>query len=176
MRRFPGTTLALAALVAGAIFVLASEDEVRDARFGGAGPAAPAGTARVLRVIDGDTIEVRFRGTSERVRYIGVDTPESVAPGQPVECFGRAASAVNRRLVEGRRVRLRFDSELRDRYGRLLAYVYAGDRFVNAELVRRGAATSLTIAPNDTRARFFAGLERRARAARRGLWGRCPRD
>ena len=74
-----------------------------------------------------------------RVRYIGVDTPESVKPGTPVQCFAKAASHFNERLVDGQRVRLRFDAERRDRYGRLLAYVYRArdGLFVNAELVRR---------------------------------------
>ena len=129
--------------------------------------------ANVLRVIDGDTIEVSIDGRAEDVRYIGVDTPESVTPGEPVECFGRRASAFNASLVEGREVRLRFDRELRDDYGRLLAYVYAGDRFVNAELVRRGFARTLTIPPNDTHARLLARLEREAGRAGRGLWDIC---
>jgi micrococcal nuclease len=90
-----------------------------------------------------------------------------------VECFALAASHFNERLVEGERVRLVFDAERRDIYGRLLAYVYLGDRFVNAELVRRGYATTLTIAPNDRFADLFARLERRAGAAGRGLWGEC---
>jgi micrococcal nuclease len=90
-----------------------------------------------------------------------------------VECFGRRAGAFNERLVGGREVTLRFDRELRDRYGRLLAYVYVGPRLVNAELVRRGYARTLTIAPNDSRAGLFARLEREAGQAGRGLWGEC---
>src|SRR5689334_2887480 len=97
-------------------------------------PRAPA-SAVVTRVVDGDTIEVWLDGRTEDVRYIGVDTPETVKPGAPVDCFGPQASAFNHRLVEGKRVRLVFDVELRDVYGRLLAYVYLGDRFVSAELV-----------------------------------------
>ena len=129
--------------------------------------------AEVLRVVDGDTIEVSMDGQVQDVRYIGVDTPESVTPGEPVECFGRRAGAFNERLVGGREVTLRFDRELRDRYGRLLAYVYVGPRLVNAELVRRGYARTLTIAPNDSRAGLFARLEREAGQAGRGLWGEC---
>ena len=79
----------------------------------------------MLRVIDGDTIEVSIDGSEEDVRYIGVDTPETVKPGAPVQCYGPQASAANHRLVEGRTVRLVFDRERRDAYGRLLAYVYA---------------------------------------------------
>jgi micrococcal nuclease len=129
--------------------------------------------AEVLRVVDGDTIEVSVGGREEDVRYIGVDTPESVTPGEPVECFGPRASAFNERLVAGRTVTLRFDAERRDRYGRLLAYVYAGPRFVNAELVRRGFARTLTIAPNDSQAGLFARLETAAGRDARGLWGKC---
>jgi micrococcal nuclease len=129
--------------------------------------------AFVTRVVDGDTIEVRLRGREQDVRYIGVDTPESVAPGEPVQCFGPRASDLNRRLVEGRRVRLVFDAERRDVYGRLLAYVYVGHRFVNATLVRLGFARTLTIAPNDTFAALFRRLERQAGRAGLGLWGAC---
>ena len=85
-------------------------------------------SARVVRVIDGDTIEVSIDGTEEDVRYIGVDTPETVKPGAPVQCYGPQASAANHRLVEGRTVRLVFDRERRDAYGRLLAYVYTRAR------------------------------------------------
>ena len=87
----------------------------------------PEARAEVLRVIDGDTIEVELGGAEEDVRYIGIDTPESVVPGEPVECFGKEASAANERLVEGETVRLVFDAERRDHYGRLLAYVYVGE-------------------------------------------------
>jgi len=131
--------------------------------------------ARVLRVVDGDTIIVRLAGRRERVRYIGVDTPESVAPGRPVECFGPAAKRENERLVEGRTVTLTTDVEPRDRFGRLLAYVRrASDGlFVNAELVRRGFATTLTIPPNVAHAARLRALQREARRAGRGLWGSC---
>jgi micrococcal nuclease len=128
----------------------------------------------VVRVIDGDTIEVSISGQNEDVRYIGVDTPETVKPGTPVQCFGHRASDFDRRLVEHQRVRLVFGVERRDIYDRLLAYVYLGHRFVNAELVRRGLARTLTIPPNDRHAALFKGLESRAARAGRGLWGGCP--
>jgi micrococcal nuclease len=144
-----------------------TEDDRLDASIGG----------RVVRVIDGDTIRVRLDSPAESrtVRYIGVDTPETVAPGRPVQCYGKAASDFNHRLVGGRRVRLVLGRERRDRYGRLLAYVsLQGGRLVEDELLRRGYARTLTIPPNDDRARRFAALERRARGERRGLWGACP--
>jgi micrococcal nuclease len=136
------------------------------------GPAAA--TAYVIRAVDGDTIEVSLDGHAEDVRYIGVDTPETVKPDTPVQCFGPRASAFDHRLVEGRTVRLVFGVERRDIYGRLLAYVYLGRRFVNATLVRRGLARSLTIPPNDRFAPLFRRLELRAARAGRGLWGVCP--
>ncbi len=135
------------------------------------GPAEA--TALVTRVVDGDTIEARIDGEVEDVRYIGVDTPETVKPGTPVQCFGSRASAFNHRLVERRRVRLVFGAERRDVYGRLLAYVYLGERFVNADLVRRGLARTLTIAPNDRFAPLLKELELQAARAGRGLWGAC---
>jgi micrococcal nuclease len=129
----------------------------------------------VVRVVDGDTIRVVEDGREEAVRYIGVDTPETVKPGSPVECYGKAASAANRRLVEGEPVRLVGDVEARDRYGRRLAYVYRSrdDLFVNAELVRGGYATVLTIPPNVAHADELAVLARRARRNGRGLWAKC---
>jgi micrococcal nuclease len=137
----------------------------------------PSTAARVVRAVDGDTIVVDVGGRQERVRYIGVDTPESVKPGARVQCFGNYASRFNHMLVDGRRVRLVTDSEERDRYGRLLAYVYRADdgMFVNAELVRDGYARPLTIAPNRRFADDFQALASEARHARRGLWKRCSR-
>ncbi len=130
--------------------------------------------ARVTRVIDGDTIEVRIgRRRHDEVRYIGVDTPETVKPGTPVQCFGPRASNFNHRLLEGRRVRLVPGVERRDVYGRLLAYVHLGRLFVNAELVRRGLARTLTIPPNDLHAPLFRSLERSAGRRGAGLWGAC---
>jgi micrococcal nuclease len=134
-------------------------------------------TARVLRVVDGDTILVSLDGAQERVRYIGVDTPETVKPRTPVQCFGKKASAENERLVAGRRVRLVVDREARDRYGRMLAYVYrASDGlFVNAELIRGGYATPLRITPNISHAEQFRTLALQARRSGRGLWSACER-
>jgi micrococcal nuclease len=147
------------------------------ARRGGPEPATPGARLEgtVVRVVDGDTIHVRVGGRREKVRYIGVDTPETHRPGTPVQCFGLAASAFNARLVAGRRVDLRTDAEARDRYGRLLAYVYRrpDGLFVNAELVRRGYASILTIPPNVAHAGALLRLERTARQAARGLWSAC---
>jgi micrococcal nuclease len=150
---------------------------LRDALDGGDPGASASQPARVVRVVDGDTIVVARGGAEERVRYIGVDTPETVKPRTPVQCFGKKASAFNHRLVDGRSVRLVSDAEERDRYGRLLAYVYRVDDglFVNAELVRRGYATTLTIPPNVRYAERFRALAAEARRAGRGLWSACGR-
>jgi micrococcal nuclease len=143
-------------------------------------PAGPV-NATVTDVVDGDTIEVELPdGSEEDVRYIGIDTPETVKPDTPVQCGGPRAHEVNERLVAGREVTLRFDAERRDVYGRLLAYVYLPATgpgglplFVNAELVRRGLARTLTIPPNDSFAALFDRLAARAGARGRGLWGSC---
>ncbi len=157
---------------------------------GGGGPVAAS--AVVTRVVDGDTIEARIGGRVEDVRLIGIDTPETVKPGAPVECFGPQASRFAHRLLEGRRVRLVFGVERRDPYGRLLAYVYLAraaapgarpaavaaeptqERLANATLVRRGLARTLTIPPNDRFAALLTRLELDAAQAGRGLWGACP--
>ena len=139
----------------------------------GCGGGGAGSTARVERVVDGDTIVVRIDGRSERVRYIGVDTPESVRPGTRVQCYGKAAAAANRRLVDGAEVRLVYDAEARDRFGRLLAYVYRDDTFVNAELIRRGYGKPLEIPPNVAHAPELRRLASAARRAHLGLWSRC---
>ena len=145
-----------------------------DDRPNPAGVAASGSVqARVLRVVDGDTIEVSIGGDTEDVRYIGVDTPETVKPGEPVQCYGPEASEANHELVDGRTVRLDFDRELRDVYGRLLAYVYVGDRFVNEELLAGGYARTLEIEPNTSMADELADVEERAGEAGTGLWGAC---
>lgn len=140
-------------------------------------PSGSVQAAMVTRVVDGDTIKVQVGGATERVRYIGIDTPETVKPNSPVECYGRAASDFNKRLVDGEAVTLTFDVEQRDRYGRLLAYVRRArdGLLVNDELVRRGYATTLTIPPNVRYAELFRAAQRSAREAGRGLWASCQR-
>jgi micrococcal nuclease len=143
----------------------------------GSDDAAPeTRTAQVERVVDGDTIIVDLDGVREWVRYIGMDTPESVAE-QPLECYGHRASEENERLVGGRTVTLTTDEEPRDRFGRLLAYVRRepDGLFVNEALVRGGFATTLEIRPNVRYAGTLRDEERKARAVGRGLWGACRR-
>lgn len=135
-------------------------------------------TGRVVRAVDGDTLEVALDdGPTETVRLIGVDTPETVKPDTPVQCFGPRASAFEHRTVEGRRVRLLVGVEPRDYYGRLLAYVWVegprGERFLELELLHRGLARTLTFHPNDRFADRFEGLERKTARAGKGLWNAC---
>jgi micrococcal nuclease len=140
-------------------------------------------SADVTRVIDGDTVEVRLTARSDgpgaggaeiggtySVRLIGIDTPESVKPGTPVECFGKEASSAAGALLEGRQVTLVKDVEESDGYERLLRYVYLGEEMVNARLVLNGYASAYTYPPNIRHSELFLQLEREARDQNRGLW------
>lgn len=135
---------------------------------GGAAPVEP-GTRLCVRVVDGDTVELEG---GERVRYIGIDTPETVHPRKPVQRMGREASEANREFVEGKRVQLEYDIERRDRYGRTLAYVWVEEVMVNERLVELGFAQVSTYPPNVRYVDRFLGAQRRARGAGLGLWGR----
>jgi micrococcal nuclease len=132
--------------------------------------------AVVDRVVDGDTIIARLAGgRTERVRLIGMDTPESVKPGTPVQCYALKASAYTKHLLTGRRVRLVGEVDERDRYGRLLAYVYRepDGLFVNEQLVRAGLARPYPFPPNVRFENQIATLATQAREAGRGLWSAC---
>lgn len=120
-------------------------------------------TVDVLRVVDGDTIVVEIDGRRERVRYIGIDTPEMNDARAAILVQAREATEANEQLVGGKSVRLEFDVQRRDKYGRLLAYVWVGDTLVNEELVRRGFAELLTIPPNVRYAERLAEARRTAR-------------
>ena len=149
----------------------------------GAHPAAPTTTphlddtnAVVVRVIDGDTVDLRFGNQSERVRLIGIDTPETKKPNTPIQCFGPEASDFTKHLLEvGTSVLVRRDVEARDDYGRLLGYLYRSSDglFVNLELARLGYARPLTIAPNNAFASDFVRAAREAEATNLGLWAAC---
>lgn len=130
------------------------------------GCTAPPDTARVTRVIDGDTIVVEG---NYRVRYIGIDTPE-VHPA--VEAFGLEAWQANRELVEGKMVRLEKDVSEVDKYGRLLRYVYVDDIFVNAELVKQGLAYAQAYPPDTRHQDYLEKLEQEARRAGSGMWAK----
>ncbi|MEA2509067.1 MAG: micrococcal nuclease [Actinomycetota bacterium] len=139
--------------------------------------------ATVQRVVDGDTIDVAVTartqgpgagltqvGHTYRVRLLGIDTPETVKPDTPVQCYGHQASAATTALLQGKSVRLVKDVEETDQYGRLLRYVYFGDEMANARLVANGYAYVLTYPPNVRHADLFVSLARQARLGGVGLW------
>lgn len=143
-----------------------------------AGDLAPVGAtelATVVRVVDGDTLVVDRGQGDERLRYIGIDTPEHVTPGVPDEPLGRRATRANAELVEGREVHLERDVSEHDRFGRLLRYVWLrqGDGWllVNLELVRQGLAEVTPYPPDVRRVPELRVAERAAREAGLGRWG-----
>jgi len=141
----------------------------------GQGPPAHTRTVvPVLKVTDGDTIHVRYHGEDERVRLIGVNTPEVSWYGGRSECFGEQAGRYAQGRLTGHSVELAFDVELRDRYGRLLAYVYLGPELFNLTLVQQGYARADPIPPDTRMAATFAQAEADAKQLGRGLWSACP--
>ena len=134
--------------------------------------------ATVTHVVDGDTVELQFgTGPTERARLLGIDTPETVKPNTPIECYGPEASAHTKELLTpGTKVIVQRDAEARDRYGRLLVYLWrASDgRFVNEDLITTGFARTLSIEPNTAHRTDFAAAARAADAAGVGLWSACP--
>jgi len=131
---------------------------------------------KVTRVVDGDTIDVEIDGKTERVRYIGIDTPETVDPRKPVQCFGVEASKKNKEIVEGKMVRLENDITDRDKYGRLLRYIWLGDSLINEELVAQGFAHSYSYPPDVKYQDKFAAAEKNARENSLGLWNACASE
>jgi len=131
-------------------------------------------TAVVTSDVDGDTIHVRVADRDEKVRFIGVDTPEVAWYGHHGECFGPEAALYTRHRLVGRSVRLVFDVRLRDPYGRLLAYVYVGRELFNRTLVRLGYAANDPVPPDTRMERVFAADEAAARSRGSGLWTACP--
>jgi micrococcal nuclease len=127
--------------------------------------------AGVLRIVDGDTIELT---SGQKVRYIGINTPESVDPRRPVQCFGKEAAEKNRILVESKTVRLEKDVSETDKYGRLLRYVYVGDQMVNELLVREGFAQIDTYPPDIKYVDKFKQDQILARSEGKGMWSGCP--
>jgi micrococcal nuclease len=127
--------------------------------------------ALVTRVIDGDTVQLQ---DGELVRYIGIDTPETVDPNEPVGCFGPEATARNKELVEGKYVELMSGSQDRDQYGRLLRYVFVDGIFVNAELITEGYARQYAYGDERRFQQVFVQLEQYSMSKKSGLWGACP--
>lgn len=139
-------------------------------------PLGLVANATVVRVVDGDTVDMLIDGTEERVRLIGIDTPETKKENTPVECFGHEATAFTQALLpEGAAIYLERDVEARDVYGRLLGYAYLVDSgaFVNLEIVRNGYAQPLTIPPNVAHSTEFVDAARQAERNNLGLWGAC---
>jgi len=165
-------------LVAGAILVLILLGQAFgwfDQNQKQPGSESDTASYRVVRFVDGDTIVVDLNGKDESIRMIGVDTPETNAPNTPVQCYGPAASAYTKNLINGSRVRLESDptNDNRDRYGRLLRYVYLPDgRLVAKEIISNGYGFAYTIFPF-TKKDAFVIAEQQAKAANSGLWGNC---
>lgn len=142
-------------------------------RAGSTATTLPAGDlVRVSRVIDGDTIVIEG---GEHVRYVGVDTPETVKPETAVQCYGKEASDRNKQLVEGKEVRLVRDTSDRDDFGRLLRYVYVDGVDVSAALIRDGYGYVYSKKPDTAHLQEYGKLEREARARGAGLWSACRR-
>lgn len=133
---------------------------------------------KIIRVVDGDTLQVQTTAGKESVRLIGVDTPETVHPSKPDECFGKEASDYTKGVLpKETQVKLLLDVQEKDRYGRTLAYVYrASDNlFINAELLAHGYGKALAIKPDVAHSVEFSALEAEAREKRAGLWASCPK-
>lgn len=167
MRRIPGSAALLAASALLALISVPTIPAVRRALIG-------VDTGTVIRTIDGDTIDVRLGRRVQRVRLIGVDTPETHDPRRPVGCYGPEAAAFTAAVLTGATVTLEDDVERTDPYGRRLAYVRVGGVRFNDLLLARGYARLLVIPPNGSHARIMLAEEMQARRARRGLWGACP--
>ena len=136
-----------------------------------------ADVATIVSVVDGDTIVLKVQNQTETVRLLGIDTPETVHPSKPIECFGPEASAFAKAtLVKGSTVKLLRDVEPRDRYQRLLVYLFLADgTLFNQLLIDRGFARTLSIEPNTAFASQFAWHESNAKNRRVGLWQSCER-
>ena len=148
-------------------------------------PSAPSPTvqqpnhatmAKVKRVVDGDTIELE---TGERLRYIGIDTPETKHPKKPVQCYGEEAYQENKKLIEGKTIRMIKDISEVDKYKRLLRYVYVATPaspsglLINDYLVRNGFAFAVTFPPDVAKADQFREAQQEAREKNLGMWKSC---
>jgi micrococcal nuclease len=127
--------------------------------------------AKVVRVVDGDTVVVRYEGREERIRLIGVDTPETVHPNKPVEAYGEEAKEYTKKKLEEKDIQIEFDVKERDRYGRLLGYIWVDGLLFNDELLKMGYAKVATFPPNVKYVETFKETERNAREKQVGLWG-----
>ncbi len=130
-------------------------------------------TAYVTRAVDGDTVDVQIGNQADIIRLLGIDTPETHHPTKPVQCYGPEAAAYTKAHLEGRTIQLENDVELRDLYGRRLAYIYVDGHRFNDVLLEQGYARLLVIPPNGSHARTMLAEELAAKRAGKGLWGAC---
>lgn len=173
-RRFISLLIALISLVV----VYAQKNSDYPQRVLQEAQKSQPGLYEIIEFADGDTISVSMDGATERVRLIGVDTPETHDPRKAVQCFGQAAADFTKQLIGSQRVRLESDPDNtnRDRYSRLLRYVYLPDgRMVNREIIAGGYGFAYTHFPF-SRSVEFKQLEQEARQANRGLWGSCSAE
>lgn len=133
----------------------------------------PSETVRVQYVIDGDTFVAKVDGERQKIRVVGIDTPESVKKGVPVECYAKKASHYSKDHLTGKQVKLIFDVDRKDKYERTLAYVELAGKDYGKTLLKKGLARSLTIPPNIARSVSYESAAGKARKADRGLWGAC---
>jgi micrococcal nuclease len=172
-RRFPAPRRTLAARLAMILLVagLAAWQLFDSSRRAPPAVLEPGTIAYVERAVDGDTL---LLADQTRIRLLGVDTPETKRPDTPVEPFGPEAHEFTRAHVEGRSVRLEFDKERHDRYGRVLAYVYLDDWFLNEELIRAGLGRAILNHPySESMKRRFRAAEKEAHQANRGIWSQA---
>lgn len=166
--------ISLAATVIAAGIVIAQQQGVLDDGKKSLSTNQP-GTYAISRFVDGDTIAVDMNGTVEKVRFVGIDTPETHKPNTPVQCYGPAAAAFTKNSIGSQHVRLVSDplSTDRDRYNRLLRYVYLPDgTLLNKKLVENGYAFYYPYFPF-SKSDEFASAQASAKAANKGLWGNC---
>jgi micrococcal nuclease len=168
VRRFLPRFLAL-----GLALTLGACGPIDGATSRASGVAGDRVEATVSRVVDGDTIHVSISGQDVTIRLIGIDTPETVAPGQPIECFGPESSRFTTRQLTGEPIELEYDRDLIDPFDRTLAYVWLDGRLFNETLVERGYAEATSYPPNTSHQDVLDAAEVDARRANRGLWGAC---
>lgn len=168
--------IALVLLVCGSLLLYLGFSEINKSSLQvNTAEAKTSSTLTVAKVVDGDTVVL---STGEKVRYIGIDTPETVDPRRPIACFGKEASDENKKLVEGKEVILEKDVSETDKFGRLLRFVYikkddGSTVFVNDYLVRQGFARASTYPPDVKFSTQFVAAEKEARENLRGLWKKC---
>ncbi|TDF87929.1 thermonuclease [Paenibacillus piri] len=152
------------------MLILAAAIAMTGCQSKSAATAAGRESVKVERVVDGDTLEIKLNGKKEKVRLIGIDTPETKKPNTPVMFYGKEASDYTKKRLENKTVELEWDVERRDKYARLLAYVWIGDELYNRTLVKEGYARIATFPPNVKYVELFKKDQEEARKKEKGLW------